>query len=128
MGDAGTEILLAGGLTSTGAGAGVRLFNTTTCSFETPWLGPGLAADGGGSEAAFSQAQAFLLDPTHVVVVGTEKGSGTLSAYELTQGGKGNPAIPVTFRAPHSLANAIILPNGSLAVVGGSATMESYIR
>ncbi len=57
------------------------------------------------------------------IVIGTEK-SGASSAYILTP----TSVTPVTFRATRTHAASALLPNGSLAVVGGtSGTLESFI-
>jgi len=78
----------------------------------------------------FTLAQLFGLTPVSApngwsaIVVGSEA-SGATSAYTLTAQG----ATLVPFKVPRGHAQAIVLPNHSLAVVGGDATtMESFIR
>jgi hypothetical protein len=118
-----THVLLAGGVTAGGSAAPVRLFTT------------GNLLDGGGSSTTttlpvkFVTAQVFALSGVGdagdfaAVVVGTEA-SGVTSAYKLTA----SSATPLPFRVPRSNAQAILLPNGSLGVVGGDATtIETFI-
>ena len=57
------------------------------------------------------------------IVVGTQA-SGTTVAYTLTQ----TAVTPVPFRVNRTHGQSALLPNGSLAVVGGdSGTIESFI-
>jgi hypothetical protein len=118
-----THVLLAGGVTATGNASPVRLYTT------------GSLVDGGpplmtsSLPVTFVTAQAFALSGVGdtndfaAVVVGTEA-SGVTSAYKLTA----SRATLLPFRVPRSNAQAIILPNGSLGVVGGDATtIESFI-
>jgi hypothetical protein len=77
----------------------------------------------------FVTTQVFALAPpssSHgpsVMVIGTEK-SGVTSAYMMSCTG----VTQVPFKKARTTAQAILLANGSLAVVGGeSGTMESFI-
>jgi len=117
-------ILLAGGVTPKGEPAPVRLISVGN-------LGSG--GDAGivtsSLPVTLTHAQTFALTPTtppnrwSAIVIGSEK-SGASSAYLLTANG----ATPVDFRVTRMNAQGIILPNGSLAVVGGdSGTVESFI-
>ncbi len=95
----------------------------------------GAGSDAGASWPAlpvtFKTAQVFGLTNASsplgsysAVVVGTES-SGATSAYLLTP----TSVTPLPFRVPRSHAQAILLPNFSLGVVGGdSGTLESFIR
>lgn len=124
-----TQVLLAGGVTASGKSAGVRVYDYTQCTSGdagaawTAWSAPGTDPDGGGSAVTFLRAQVFDLDSANAVVVGVDK-TGNTSAYALTQ----TEASPLPLRQTHPHASAIVLPNGSLAVVGGGNTPESFIR
>jgi hypothetical protein len=119
-----SNILLAGGVTAGGAPAPVRLFSVASSGAVT-------AADTGGLTlpATLSIAQAFTLAPStapggwSAMVVGTEA-SGVTSAYRVSKEG----VAFVPFRVPRTHAQAIVLPNGSVGLVGGDATtLESFI-
>jgi len=120
------HILVAGGVTADGKPSPVRLLSVAYLS--------GAGGDAGAPWAplpvTFTQAQVFGLTNTtspqgySAVVVGTEASSASL-AYILTP----QSVTPVGFRVPRSNAQAAILPNGALCVVGGdSGTLESFIR
>ncbi len=77
----------------------------------------------------FVTAQAFAISPPSAkqgpsaLVIGTTA-DGVTSAYRLTC----SSVTQVRFKATRTNAQAIVLPNNSLAVVGGdSGTMESFI-
>jgi len=119
------SVLLVGGVLGNRQPAPVRLYSPT-------FLGGG--GDAGSAWASlpvtFVSTQVFGLTATtspggaSAVVVGTESSSAT-SAYLLTP----MTAKLIPFRVPRSNARALILPNGSLGVVGGdSGTLESFIR
>lgn len=118
------NILLVGGVTAKGTPAPVRLYGVTRKGALT-------AGDAGGLTlpVTLSMAQSFTLAPTSApagwsaMVIGTES-SGVTSAYRVGRDG----VAFVPFRVPRSHAQAIVLPNGSIGVVGGDATtMESFI-
>jgi hypothetical protein len=128
-------IILAGGVTADGKPAPVRRYS----------YGGGDAAVSQGSgeggawpelPVTFVTAQVYALSDTtdatppprvdSVMVIGTRK-SGLSSAYVLTP----TSVTPIPFRVPgRTNVQSTILPNGSIAVVGGddAGTMESFIR
>jgi hypothetical protein len=118
------NVLLAGGVNAKGKAAPVRMFS----------VGVGIMApeeDAGSAmlPVKYTIAQLFGLTPKSApngwsaIVVGSTA-SGVTSAYKLTPEG----ATLVPFKVPRSHAQAIVLPNNSLALVGGDATtMESFI-
>jgi hypothetical protein len=117
-----TDFLLAGGVTAKGASP-VRLYTGDLMS-NPP------APTTSTLPATFVTTQVFGLNPPSAsagwsaLVVGNDA-SGMTSAYKLTQ--SGTPTL-IPFRVPRSHAQAIVLPNGSLGLVGGDATtMESFI-
>jgi hypothetical protein len=125
-------ILLAGGVMADGKPAPVRV---VTFGADAGFGGTADAGDGGSwpqLPVTYVSTQVFALAPPtstqhgSVIVIGTER-SGATSAYILTEGSASALAVP--FKQARTNAQAIILPNGSLAVVGGDAggTMESFI-
>jgi hypothetical protein len=122
-----TSILLAGGVTAKGASAPVRLYSVAGVTGNTPTVEAG--APPPALPVTLAMAQVFALQPTRAtsgwsaMVVGSEA-SGATSAYEISA--RAVTAVP--FRVPRSHAEAIVLPNGSIGLVGGDATtLESFI-
>jgi hypothetical protein len=121
------HVVLAGGVTPKGKPAPVRFYTVSDLS------SPG--SDAGTTWPALpvtlTSAQVFALTTTSspqgtysAVVVGNAS-SGAASAYLLTP----TSVTPIQFQVSRTHARAIILPNGSLGVVGGdSGTLESFIR
>jgi hypothetical protein len=115
------HVLLAGGVSPTGAPAPTRLFTVTSL---------GRHGDAGPVTASLpvtlQTAQVFSLasDAGYAALVIGSEPSGTTLAYKVTAQG----ATPVQFRVGRSHAQGIPLPNGSIAVVGGDAApLESFI-
>ncbi len=123
-------VVLAGGVKPDGKPAPVRIYSVANGTTDAA---PGVL-DGGAwppLPVTFVSTQLYALSDTTsphgaaVIVIGTEK-SGVTSAYIIGQ--KLSAAVRVPFRVGRTNAQSILLPNGSLAVVGGdSGTIESFI-
>lgn len=115
--DGAQTLLVAGGALADGTAAPVRFYFTTADAGATTW--PSLPV-------TLVTAQLFALTPSpnpSAIVVGSEK-SGASSAYILTP----THVTRVPFKVGRTNVQAIVLPNGSLGIVGGdSGTLESFI-
>jgi hypothetical protein len=70
---------------------------------------------------AIGAAQAFALDATTAIVVGSE-GSGPTHVFRLTS----SSVRELPTRIPHRNARASLTPLGTLAIVGGAGEIESF--
>jgi hypothetical protein len=61
----------------------------------------------------------YPLDNAHALGI-AEDGASCAFVWD------GKTAAPTPFKVPRNRARGVRLPNGALAVVGGSATMESF--
>lgn len=118
----GTQVLVAGGLTSDGLDAGVSVVDLSACTI-TPWT---------SLPVALASAQVFVIDATDAVVVGNEAGP-----YYSTHVFRVSPtgALEVPTVLPHANANAVTWPvnavdPGSFLLFGGfdggSTWIESF--
>jgi hypothetical protein len=124
-------VLLAGGVTPSGADAGVREINlaceqagTVTCG-ATPW-GPNggtLPALADGTNA-LTEVSAFTFDAAHAFLVGSEPTSsptpGLTHTFTLTSAG----ATEVPTKVAHTNAGAILSPMQSSVLIFGGANGE----
>jgi hypothetical protein len=112
-------VVLAGGLLPSGGDAGVRAVLLSGCTAApcspTPWtsLSPPIGT-----------ANAFDIDPTHILVVGNELGSGATHVFMVTSGSPGS-SMELPTKVPHTNASAIVSPVGSVVILGGNDLMES---
>jgi hypothetical protein len=121
-------VLLAGGLTASGADAGVRELDlgcvpagNMPCA-PTAW-GP----NNGALPVAITAASAFTFDAAHAFVVGSEPMAGTSTTpglthtFTLTAAG----ATEVPTKVPHTNASAIVSPMlSSVLIIGGASGGE----
>jgi hypothetical protein len=109
-----STVVLAGGLDPTGADPGVRAISLscTTCA-ATTWS---------SLPTPIGTANAFDIDSSHLLAVGNELGSGLTHVFLLTSGGS---VTEIPTKVPHTNANALVTPIGSVVIVGGNAQMES---
>jgi hypothetical protein len=111
-----SHVLLAGGLTPTGADAGVRVVDlgcAAGCS-PTPW--PGLTTP-------LIRAQVFVGgDGANLLVVGSEPATGITHVYRLSS----SAATEIPTRMTHVNARAAVSPTGTVVLFGGAATIESF--
>jgi hypothetical protein len=111
----GSHVLLAGGVTTTGADATTRVIDLSCmngCTL-TPW---------GALPEALVTAQTFAIDAATAFVVGNDA-TGATHAVTVSLGG----ATEVPLRNARTNARAVYLPTGSIGIVGGgSGTIESF--
>jgi hypothetical protein len=109
-------VLVAGGLTSGGAGAArtIDLGCMTQCA-PFPWATP--------FSVALASTQAFTMSATEAFVVGNELFTGATHAYTVTA----STVTEVATKVPHANATAIWSPVGSIALVGGSDLIETFV-
>jgi hypothetical protein len=120
-------VLIAGGLTPSGADAGVRevdLACDVSCA-PVPWGTPG----SGALPLAVTAVSAFTFDAAHAFMVGSEPMSsatpGLTHTFTLTSAG----AIEVPTKVAHTNASAILSPMQSSVLVFGGANggeIESF--
>jgi hypothetical protein len=116
--DDANTVVLAGGLTPTGADPGTRAINLScppNCT-TTPWASLPIPL---GSSGTFAVG-----DPAHVLVVGNELASGLTHVF-LT--GSDGSASEIPTKVAHTNARAVITPVGSVLIVGGNAQVESVL-
>ncbi len=117
----GADVLIAGGRLPDGSSAGVRMIDlscTAQCA-PTPWQPLG---------ATLAQAQAFAVNATSAVVVGSEPSTsaapGLTHVYRVTS----SATSEVATKLVHSYAGALASPVGivgSVLLVGGAPAIES---
>ncbi len=109
-------VVVAGGLTPTGADPGVRTIDLACAAacMPAPWGTP-LAVPLGF-------AQAFTLSASEAFVVGNDALIGLTHAFTVTAAA--TTEIPT--KVPHSNARATWSPVGSIAIVGGSGQIETF--
>jgi hypothetical protein len=113
------HVLLAGGVTPSGADAGARVVDLA-CSMgcmPTKWA---------SLPVAVGNAQAFSWDAADALVVGSEAAgpkSGLTHAFRLTS----SAATEVPTKVPHTNARAVVSPVGTILVVGGASQIESFV-
>jgi hypothetical protein len=111
-----SHVLLAGGLTSTGADAGVRVVDLGCAAQCSPLLWPGLPAP-------ITNAQVFVGgNATTPLVVGSEPSTGTTHVYRLSV----SAATEIPTRMTHVNARAAVSPTGTIVLFGGAAEIESF--
>jgi hypothetical protein len=109
----GQKVLLAGGVTASGQDVGVRAIDLSCATYCTTMWPP--------LPIAIGAAQAFALDATTAIVVGSE-GSGPTHVFRLTS----SSVRELPTRIPHRNARASLTPLGTLAIVGGAGEIESF--
>jgi hypothetical protein len=115
----GQQVLLAGGLDAAGHDAGARTLDLACTSACAPMA---WGADGGALPTPIGSAQAFALDATTAVVVGSEASSLT-HVFRLTT----TSTAELRTKVPHMGARAAISPLGTLVIAGGAGEVESFL-
>jgi hypothetical protein len=123
-----SHVLLAGGLLPDGSSAGVRVIDLSCTSQCAPTAWPALGL-------AVTAAQAFAVDATSAVVVGSEPPAGTTPGLTHVYRVNGptatvNPGavVEVATKVAHTHAGAIASPigvSGSVLLFGGAPEIES---
>ena len=112
-----THVLLAGGVSMSGADAAIRVLDLA-CSSSCA------AAPGSASLAApLTHAQAFDLDASSALVVGDDAASGATRAFRVSQ----TSAVEVVLKVPRKGGRGVVLPTGAIAIAGGAAEIESFV-
>lgn len=117
-----SDLLVAGGITPTGADAGIReltLGCTSNCGGSA-----GTKSWGGGSlPVPLTGVTAYTLNNgANAFVVGNELTSGLTHAYLLDS----TSNMPVATRVPHFNAQSMVSPTGTIILFGGAAEIESF--
>jgi hypothetical protein len=110
-------VLLAGGLSATANDATPRTINlacASACSL-SPWAT--------SLPILMESAQAFTMSATEAFVVGSELFSGVTHAYTVTSAA----VTEIPTKVPHANATAVWSPVGSIAIVGGSELIETFV-
>ena len=111
------HVVLAGGLTATGASAPTREIDpscTASCA-------PAVWASAPSTPLAF--AQAFALDATTFLLTG-EDATGATHAARFSP----TLATDVPLKIARKHGRGIALPNGAVLIAGGTGTLESFAR
>lgn len=110
------SVLLAGGVSVQSGAQGSRTLDLTCAASCTPATWQPAPPD------ALIEAQAFPLSATEVLVVGNAL-SGATHVYRMTS----SHTTEVPTKVPHVNARAIVTPVGSIAIVGGSDLIETFV-
>lgn len=114
------HLLVAGGLTATGADAGVRELDLG-CS---PSASDTCVDSWGSLPVPLGNASTFVLpDNQSALVIGSELRSGATHAYLVDSSGK---PTEVPTKVPHTNARAMLSPTGTVLLFGGSGEIESF--
>ena len=110
-------VLVGGGLAPDATDSGVRAIDLACASGCAPvtWakaLGVPLLS-----------AQAFTMDTSRALIVGNEGLTGATHAYVVTS----STMTEVPTKVPHTDARAVWTPVGSIALVGGSPEIETFV-
>lgn len=111
-----TTVLLAGGITPSLQDAGARTIDLGCSAACAP-------AQWASLPVPILSAQAFTLNPASAFVVGNQPFSGTTHAFLLTTAS----ATEIPTKTPHTNATATLSPVGSIVLVGGANTIESFV-
>ncbi|HEX8796369.1 MAG TPA: hypothetical protein VF765_35705 [Polyangiaceae bacterium] len=117
-----SHVLVAGGLTPTGADAGVRKLDLG-CGSNCGVMG----TDSWGSlPTPLGDSTTFVLPgDTTALVIGNALPSGATHAFVVDSASSGKPTELQT-KVPHSNARAMISPTGTVVLYGGATEIESF--
>jgi len=116
-----SQVLIAGGLLPDGSSAGVRVIDpscTAQCAPAT-WQSLG---------TPIASAQAFAIDATSAVVVGSEPATGATPGLTHVYNVTSTATAEVPTKVPHHFATAVASPIGvvgSVLLLGGAPAIES---
>jgi hypothetical protein len=112
-----STVLVAGGVSATGTDPGVRTIDLgcmTSCS-PNAWATP--------LTVPLGTAQAFTMSASEAFVVGNEVLTGATHTYTVTS----TAMTEVPTKVTHTNARALWSPVGSIALVGGSDSIETFV-
>jgi hypothetical protein len=117
-----SHLLVAGGITPTGADGGVRKLDLG-CSQDCGTSG---TESWGSLPIPLADASAFVLpDGLNALVIGNELRDRATHAYLVDSASAGKPTELKT-KVPHTNARAMLSPTGTVLLFGGAAEIESF--